>query len=230
VEGPPAAGVGVSQARPGEGLEGQRQRHWYDRLMLLCDGVFAIAITLLAADIRAPAGWTGDWASLRLGGQLDAYAMSFLVISVYWLAHRRFMAMIRLVDAPITVLTLVMLGLVALLPAATRLISTHAVFPLSQLVYGALVVAIGVAVGLLWGYAALVAKLVSPEVGVGQRWFMLALMVLTPPFFLALTFAIPRAVPGEIPLFLAALFLIGWRMRLWVLRRLRKPRTVPSPE
>jgi uncharacterized membrane protein len=198
--------------------------------MLLCDGVFAIAITLLAADIRAPAGWTGDWASLRLGGQLDAYAMSFLVISVYWLAHRRFMAMIRLVDAPITVLTLVMLGLVALLPAATRLISAYAVFPLSQLVYGALVVAIGVAVGLLWGYAALVAKLVSPEVGVGQRWFMLALMVLTPPFFLALTFAIPRAVAGEIPLFLAALFLIGWRIRLWVLRRIGRPGTVPSPE
>jgi uncharacterized membrane protein len=218
----------VSATTSAEGLEAQQQKHWYDRLMLLCDGVFAIAITLLAADIRAPRDWTGDWAGLRLPRQLDAYAMSFLVISIYWLAHRRFMAMIRIVDAPITVFTLIMLGLVALLPAATRLISTYSVFPLSQLVYGALVVAIGLAVGLLWGYAALVAKVASSDVSAGQRWFMLALIVLTPPFFLALTFAIQRAAPGEIPLFLAALFLIGWRMRLWVLRRLGKPRATLS--
>jgi len=211
-----------------EGLDAHQQKHWYDRLMLLCDGVFAIAITLLAADIRAPVGWTGDWAGLRLPGQLDAYAMSFLVISIYWLAHRRFMAAIRIVDAPITVFTLIILGLVALLPAATRLINTYYNHPLSQLVYGALVVAIGISVGLLWGYAALIAKVVSPEVGVGQRWFMLALIVLTPPFFLGLTFAIPRPAPGEIPLFLAAMFLIGWRMRLGVLRRLEGPRAARS--
>lgn len=232
---PAPTGVGVSASPPEEGLDAHQQKHWYDRLMLLCDGVFAIAITLLAVDIRAPVGWAGDWEGLRLGRQLDAYAMSFLVISIYWLAHRRFMAMIRIVDAPITVLTLIMLGLVALLPAATRLISTYSIFPLSQLVYGTLVVAIGLAVGLLWGYAALMAKVVSSEVSLGQRWFMLTLIVLTPPFFLTLTFAIPRAAPGEIPLFLAALFLIGWRMRLWVLRRLeRSTRKVgqasPPPE
>ena len=204
-----------------------QQKHWYDRLMLLCDGVFAIAITLLAADIRAPLGWAGDWASLRLAGQLDGYAMSFLVISIYWLAHRRFMALIRAVDAPITVLTLVMLGLVALLPAATRLINTYYVFALPRLVYAALVVAIGASIGAVWGYAALVAKMVSPTLNLRQRWFLLFLMVATPPFFLALTFAIPQALagPGVVPLFLAILFLIGWPMRLWVLRRLATART-----
>ena len=218
----------MSASPPEEGLDAQQQKHWYDRLMLLCDGVFAIAITLLAIDIRAPADWAGDWAGLRLARQLDAYAMSFLVISIYWLAHRRFMATIRKVDAPITVFTLIVLGLVALLPAATRLISTYSAHPLSQLVYGALVVAIGFAVGLLWGYAALIARVVSPEVSVRQRWFMLALIVLTPPFFLALTFAIPQPASGEIPLLLAALFLIGWRMRMWVLRRL-EPSATRSP-
>jgi uncharacterized membrane protein len=228
VGGSPPAGVGVSGAPTEASLEAQQQKHWYDRLMLLCDGVFAIAITLLAADIRAPQGWRGDWESLRLPGQLDGYAMSFLVISIYWLAHRRFMAMIRVVDAPVTVLTLVMLGLVALLPAATRLINAYYVFPLPRLVYACLVVAIGASVALVWGYAALIAKVVSVEVNASQRWFMLLLMVATPPFFLALTFAIPRPVAGEIPLCLAALFLIGWPTRLWVLRRLRKPRTVPS--
>src|SRR5471030_2480208 len=101
-----------------EGLERRRHRHWHDRLMMLCDGVFAIAITLPATEVRAPQAWSGDWTGLwgPLASQLDAYAMSFLVISVYWLAHRRFIAAILTVDAPVTVLTLVVLGLVALLP------------------------------------------------------------------------------------------------------------------
>jgi uncharacterized membrane protein len=205
-----------------EGLERRRHRHWYDRLMMLSDGVFAIAITFLAADITKPIGWTGDWRSLwsQLAPQLDAYAMSFLVISVYWLAHRRFMAMILTVDAPVTVFTLLLLGLVALLPAATRLISVYAPFPIARLVYGALVVAIGAALALLWGYAALIARLVSAEVATRLRWFILFLILFTPPFFLALTLAVPRAPHGVIPLILVALFVVGWRMRLWTLRRL----------
>ncbi|HTX49370.1 MAG TPA: TMEM175 family protein [Caulobacteraceae bacterium] len=205
-----------------EGLEARRLRHWYDRLMMLADGVFAIAITFLAIDITNPPDWDGGWASLiaHLAPQLDAYAMSFLVISIYWLAHRRFMSMILKVDAPVTVLTLVMLGLVVLVPPATRLISAHGQAPMARLVYGALVVSIGWGMGALWGYAALVAGLVSEEVGRRVRWFLLALIVITPPFFLALTIAIPHVRPGEIPLALTALFLIGWRMRLWSVKRL----------
>jgi uncharacterized membrane protein len=224
--------MGVRHAPTHEVLEAQQQKHWYERLMMLCDGVFAIAITLQAADLRGPPGWTGDLASLRLGEQLDAYAMSFLVISIYWLAHRRFMAMIRVVDPPITVLTLIVLGLVALLPAATRLISGYYPYPASQLVYAALVVAIGLAMAAFWAYAALVARVVYPEVSLAQRWFLLVLIVLTPPFFLALTFAIPHPGRGVVPLVLAALFLVGWRMRLWVLGRLGTPARTggqPSP-
>jgi uncharacterized membrane protein len=205
-----------------EGLERRRHRHWYDRLMMLCDGVFAIAITLLATEVRAPQAWSGDWASLwgALAGQLDAYAMSFLVISIYWLAHRRFMAMILTVDAAMTVITLVVLGLVALLPAATRLISTHSVYPLARLVYAGLVVAIGLAMASLWGYAALVAKVVSREVRAGPRWFILLLILFTPPFFLLLTLGVPDAGPGVMPIGLSLLFLIGWRLRRWTIQRL----------
>ena len=206
----------------GEGLERRRHRHWYDRLMMLCDGVFAIAITLLATEVRAPQVWSGDWSGLwgPLASQLDAYAMSFLVISVYWLAHRRFMAMILAVDATMTVITLVVLGLVALLPAATRLISTHSVYPLARLVYASLVVAIGLAMASLWGYAALVSKVVSPEVRAGPRWFILVLILFTPPFFLLLTLGVPDAGPGVMPIGLSLLFLVGWRLRRWTIQRL----------
>jgi uncharacterized membrane protein len=205
-----------------EGLERRRHRHWHDRLMMLCDGVFAIAITLLGVDISAPTGWNGQGACLwsHLAVQLDAYATSFLVISIFWLAHRRFMAMIPTVDAPLTVFSLVMLGLIALIPAGTRLISAYGADPAARLTYGLLIVAIGLVMSGLWAYAALIAKRVSPEVSVRVRWYILVLMAAVPPFFLLLTFAMGMNRPGLNPAFLAGLFLIGWPMRLWIVRRL----------
>ena len=205
-----------------EGLAKRRHRHWYDRLMMLADGVFAIAITLLAAEITPPTVTHGNLAQLwaAMQPQLDAYGLSVVVISVFWLAHRRFMAMILTVDAPVTVLTLVMLGLVALIPAFTRLAETQNGSPDAMLIYGALVVLIGFAVAAIWGYAALIADLVSGEVPKRQRWFFFLLMLFTPPLFLILTAVLGRPPPGAVPLTLIALFLIGWRMRLWVIRRL----------
>jgi uncharacterized membrane protein len=205
-----------------ESLARRRHRHGFDRVIMLSDGVFAIAITLLAFNFQIPEGASvrsGDlWSALA--PQLDAYALSFLVISIYWLAHRRFMAMIVTADAPVTVLNLVMLALVAILPAATRL--AHMPGPMAEhmMIYGGLVVAIGVSLAALWGYAALAVDLVSPEVSRPERWFLFALILITPPLFLALTALPGNPGPGTIPAMLIALFLIGWRMRLWVLARL----------
>ncbi len=205
-----------------ESLERRRHRHWFDRLIMLSDGVFAIAMTLLALSIRWPenadARLPDLWAALI--PQLDAYVLSFVVISVYWLAHRRFLAMITTVDAPVTVINLATLGLVGLLPAATQLTHLHGPSGPHMVIYGGLVVAIGASLAALWGYAALIADLVTPEVPRRLRWFYFALILFTPPFFLTLTSQLGDIGPGPVPFALIGLFLIGWRMRLWVLRRL----------
>ena len=208
-----------------ESLERRRHRHWFDRLIMLSDGVFAIAITLLAFDLHGPAHWrdlADIWAALS--PQLDAYALSFVVIAVYWLAHRRFFAMIVTVDAPLTVLNLVTLALVALVPAATAQVHGGGPQQAAMLVYSALVVAIGLSVAAVWGYAALVANLVPKEVTRPARWFLLALMVVTPPLFLVLVGSLHNPPSGLVPLALVALFLIGWPMRMWVLGRLDERR------
>jgi uncharacterized membrane protein len=215
-----------------EPLERRRHRHWFDRLIMLSDGVFAIAITLLAFNLHGPANWktVGDiWRSL--GPQLDAYSLSFVVISVYWLAHRRFFAMIVTVDAPVTVLNLVMLALVALVPAATEFV--HGAGPLqpAMLIYSALVVAIGASVALIWGYAALVADLVDRTVSTPARWFLLVLMLTTPPLFLALVSVLHNPPGGVVPAALVLLFLVGWRMRMWILGRAPlRPRPVDASQ
>ncbi|HWF00849.1 MAG TPA: TMEM175 family protein [Caulobacteraceae bacterium] len=201
-----------------------RPEHWFDRFSMLSDGVFAIAITLLAFDLRGPQTWDGTLGSLwaSLAPQLDAFALTFVVISVYWLAHRRFLAMIRAVDAPLTVINLVMLAGVALLPAATKLAEGHRGAPADMAIYGALVIAIGLAMSAMWAYAALIGGLAEPSVPREVRWFLLGLMAVTPPLFLGLIQMIPHPPLGFVPAALSALFLIGWRMRLWVLARLLK--------
>lgn len=199
-----------------------RPEHWFDRFSMLSDGVFAIAMTLMALDLRGPEPWDGALGSLwaSLAPQLDAYALSFVVISVYWLAHRRFVSLLTAVDAPATVINLVLLGLISLLPAATKLAESRRGAPADMLIYGALVVAIGLTMAILWGYAALVADLAEPAVPRRVRWFLTLLMAITPPLFLGLIQLIPHPAPGLVPATLTALFLIGWRFRLVVLRRL----------
>jgi len=90
-------------------------------------------------------------------------------------------------------------------------------------------VAIGATMAVMWAYAALAADLVSPQVSRPLRWFLLLLMLFTPPFFLLLIMAIPTPAPGVVPLSLGVLFVIGWRMRMWVARRLSPSQPAPDP-
>jgi uncharacterized membrane protein len=217
-----------------EPLERRRRRHWFDRVIMLSDGVFAISMTLLALEMRGPTTWTTAAELWRvLAPQLDAYALSFLVIGVFWLAHRRFFAMILDADPPITVLNLTFLAMVCLLPAVTHLVHSDGPTQAAMEVYSALVVAIGVALAALWGYAAFIGDKVAPEVGRPARIFIFVLILFTPPFFLLLVSALRNPPPGAVPLALAALFLVGWPMRLWILRRLNgaaaKPAQTMSP-
>lgn len=213
-----------------EPLERRRRRHWFDRVIMLSDGVFAISMTLLALEMHGPATWTTAADIWRaLAPQLDTYALSFLVIGVYWLAHRRFFAMILDADPPITVLNLIFLALVGLLPMVTHLVHGGGPIMPAMEVYSAFVVAIGVALAALWGYAAFLAGKVAPEVRTPARILVFLLMLFTPSFFLFLVSGLRNPPPGMVPFILAALFLVGWPMRLWMLRRLDRTASGTAP-
>ena len=104
-----------------ESVADRHDRHAYERMIVLSDGVFAIAVTLLALELH-PTGAKGtDWRSLldALGPKLMAYAISFLVVAIFWTGQRRSFARYVRVDAVLVWLTLAFLGLVSLIPAAT---------------------------------------------------------------------------------------------------------------
>jgi uncharacterized membrane protein len=157
------------------------------RLVLFSDAVFAIAITLLAIEIHPPHHWNGirDLFA-QMGVKLWAYAISFAVVGIYWISHRRIFQRLRSANVVLDVLNFIVLGLVALLPLGTELLweqRAGQAFP----VYVGLVALIGLAIALLWAYAAFVGKLAHPTPKAEAVYVMLRVALL-PGFMCGMSF------------------------------------------
>jgi uncharacterized membrane protein len=105
------------------------------RLLALSDGIFAIAMTLLALDLRLPdlgAGATD--AQLRHALTEDwraylAFFISFNVAAQYWGHHRRAMRDVTALDGALVGRTLLVLLLVAALPFPASVLANHGDLP-----------------------------------------------------------------------------------------------------
>ncbi|MCX5015121.1 TMEM175 family protein [Streptomyces sp. NBC_00555] len=118
------------------------------RVLALSDGVFAIAMTLLALDITLPAGLDAAGFEDALGEvvpNLWAYALSFVVIAAFWRGHHQVFRYVRDVDGTVIKLGLLNLGLIALMPFPTTLLAEYGDRPQSVAVYSGAVAAIGAA-------------------------------------------------------------------------------------
>jgi uncharacterized membrane protein len=121
------------------------------RLLALSDGVFAIAMTLLALDLRLPGlGTDPSDAQLRhaLGDDWRAYlafVISFFVVAGYWGIHRRAMRAVTTIDARLISHTLPVLLLVAALPFPASVLASHGDLPTGLAFYSAFNVAANLA-------------------------------------------------------------------------------------
>jgi uncharacterized membrane protein len=128
-----------------EADEPAAQQRDVDRLTAFSDGVFAIAITLLVLSIDVP-----DVSDDHLGQalqdlvpQLLTYALSFVVIGRYWIAHHKTFRSLRRADTTLLWINLALLGFVALLPFPTEILSRYGDTSLGTVVYAAALVAVG---------------------------------------------------------------------------------------
>ncbi len=102
----------------------RREDSEFDRAIAFIDATFAVALTLLVTtlDIKTD---QRSWSSLENfydagGSQLVAFAVSFLVIAGYWLAHFRLFATFVAVDVRLITANLVLLAAIVVLPFTTE--------------------------------------------------------------------------------------------------------------
>ena len=202
------------------------ERHNFDRLLMLSDGVFAIAITLLALELRPPEHWQGGLGALAaaMWRPLFAYTAGFVIIGGFWLVHRRLFAKLRRVDTVATFLSLLLLFLIALVPAVASLISDYGPAR-TMLLYLVTVTLISTVQLVLWSYAALIADLADPSLDRRARLNQ-ALQMAVPALAFGLLCGAGLAgvdVTQPLPLLLTLLPIAV--LRRWLRRRSQRPVT-----
>ena len=120
--------MGTDNARPSATEHYERDTIEFARAFTFFDAVYAFALTLLVVNVDPPEA-ASDWTSLAallgsgLGWQLLGFAISFVVIAVFWRVNHRVVALFRAVSPSILVANLVAIAFVVLIPFSTQGIS-----------------------------------------------------------------------------------------------------------
>ena len=144
------------------------------RLETFCDGVFAIAITLLVLEIHVPT----PEAAAHAGGLPRAlaglwpsflgYVIGFVTLGIMWANHHAIFLYVRRSDRYFLLINVAFLMLIAFLPFPTALLAEYLPEPEAErrvavVVYSATEVAIALAFNALWWYAVAGERLLDRE-------------------------------------------------------------------
>ena len=172
VETPEPSGAGLPGAAPPERVTDEHRLFAFtlERIVFFSDAVIAIAITLLALELRLPELPPGQTdASLldalsRDGSAIFAFVLSFTVIALFWLGHYRTFRYVIDADGRLVAINFAFLFCIAILPYPTSIIATQGDLPSATIVYALFGLATGVVSTLLWVYPTRIAHLASPDV------------------------------------------------------------------
>jgi uncharacterized membrane protein len=129
-----------------------------ERIILFSDAVFAIAITLLIIEIKAPHAEdfldsTLLQALLNMIPKFIGFIISFLLIGQYWVTHHRLFGYIENYDHKLLWINIFFLLTIVTMPFSSALYSENVTVNLAFFIYCANVIASGVFNLYLWRYA-----------------------------------------------------------------------------
>jgi len=130
-----------------------------ERLAALSDGLFAVAMTLLVLDLRAPAAEAVHSdrelaaALLGLAPRLLVYLMSFLTLGIFWVGQQTQFNHMARSDRDYSWLQLGFLFAVSLMPFSTALMAEFVGFRVALLLYWANILVLGAMLFAGWHYA-----------------------------------------------------------------------------
>lgn len=127
-----------------------------ERVAALSDGVFAVAMTLLVLDLRAPASEAihsdqGLWtALLGLAPKLVMYMMSFLTLGIFWVGQQSQLNHLKRTDRGLSWIHLLFLFAVSITPFSTTLLAEFMVYRTALLFYWLNILLLGSALYASW--------------------------------------------------------------------------------
>jgi uncharacterized membrane protein len=146
----------------------------FERLLFFSDAVFAIAVTLLAIDIRLGDDvrylTDGDLlrALLALWPKYLSFLISFYVISRYWASHHRIFRFVNKFDDRLLSINIVFLLSVVIIPFPTTVLGNYTLYRYAVVLYGSTLFLPGLILLVLWLYATKDRRCLDSEVGASQ--------------------------------------------------------------
>ena len=161
----------------------------FERLLFFSDAVFAIAITLLAIELRLPE-IAGELAAQELPvavkhmwPQFISFTISFLVIALFWTSHHRLFGIIQRHDHRLIWLNMLMLFGLAFLPFPTAMLGKYGDTRYATIFYAVTVGMIGVVWAGLWVYASRGHRLLDPHYPATDIRHITRSVLITPAVF-----------------------------------------------
>jgi uncharacterized membrane protein len=198
----------------------------FARVFNFADGVFSIAVTLLAFDVKLPDTQV-DGAHLAeaiaaLGPKAFIYAMSFLVIGLFWMGHHRMFRLLKQFDSVLLWVNNLFLLLVAFLPVPSAILGRFPNEGVAVRLYFGCIVLCSTTMGFMWMYASKHRRLIGPDLPDAVIRVTTWRSVLT--VAAATTCGIVASVQPRFALelmvgYTAAAFPVGWIYRSWLARR-----------
>ena len=157
-----------------------------ERLITLCDGVFAIAITLLVFDFKLPDNASGSQYQQAMANLLNEcllFIVTFVVIATYWLSHRRLMHLVKRSDEVFTWLTFLYLAFIVFFPVSMNVLEASNKHPEGTIFYTLILAGCGFSSFLLWECALWKHRLIDPDMDYTPFLDRLLNLLLTPIYF-----------------------------------------------
>ncbi|HLH35489.1 MAG TPA: TMEM175 family protein [Alloacidobacterium sp.] len=118
------------------------------RLEAFSDGVIAVIITIMVLELHVPHenGWAGLWSVMP---RLSVYALSFLMVGIYWINHHELVRRTESVDYRVLWANLIFLFVLSLIPFFVDYLDEKEFDVFSTLLYDFTMLAAGAAFFLL---------------------------------------------------------------------------------
>jgi uncharacterized membrane protein len=194
----------------------------FSRIVAFSDGVFAIAITLLALSIEVPEQLPANTTVAEMleqqSGDLLAYAISFAVVGKLWLAHHRFFSTVERFDSVLMGLNILYLAWIAVIPVTSEVLGDYGENSSGVIVYAISIIGVSLTFQAQIAYA-FRSGLIRPELReIERRLGQPANLLITAVFVLSIPVALVSTIAAT--LMWLIVFLAGRRLvdRLAALR------------